>query len=234
MYFFKIKLKKDAIYRVFKTISVLFFFFLSLSSYATLLNLPSVSLEQIKQKYGEEGLMRVEAWEALINDNQNIGELHKLRVVNDFFNQLPSGSDIKLWGQANYWETPVEFLGRGRGNCKDYALAKYFTLKMMGVSVDKMRLVYVVSRKIAGPHMILAYYETPDADPLILDNLTNWILYGSERPDLTPVYMLNGKSLWVVLKNSSQREITAAQNYSIWADVISRMQNEGMPKEMIE
>ena len=192
------------------------------------------ALQQIQQKYGNAAVKRTIEWQNLINDNQHGGELHKLRVVTDFFNQFKSSTDGKIWGKENYWATPVEFLGQGQGDCEDFALAKYFTLKEMGIPIDRLRLVYVTSKKLKQAHMVLAYYEMPDADPLILDNLTPWILYGSERPDLIPIYTFNSESIWLITKNNTQKSVSSIQEYSLWNDLIQKMQREAMPKEMLQ
>jgi len=188
---------------------------------------------QIKQKYGQAGLKRVNAWVKLINENQNTNEIKKLRLVTDFFHQNKSISDEDLWKKVNYWATPVELLGMGGGDCEDFVIAKYFTLKEMGVSVKKLRFIYVTSAKLKNPHMILAYYEYPDADPFILDNMTRWILYGSERPDLKPVYSFNGEYLWYIVK-SKEKKVGNVSGFSQWQDLKNRMREEQMPKGMIK
>ena len=192
------------------------------------------ALNQAQQKYGPQAVEKLKAWQNLINANKNTGELRKLRVTTDFFIQFKVVSDEELWQQENYWATPIELIGRNGGDCEDFALAKYFTLKAMGVSIKKMRLVYATSAKLKQPHMILAYYEQPDVDPLILDNLTKWVLYGSERPDLKPVYSFNSVSVWLVKKDQSQEKVSSVKQISLWQTLIEKMQNEITPKEMMQ
>ncbi|HRZ78172.1 MAG TPA: transglutaminase-like cysteine peptidase, partial [Bacteroidales bacterium] len=84
-------------------------------------------------------------------------------------------SDAELYGVADYWATPTEFIARGAGDCEDFAIAKYATLKAMGMDVAKLRITYVKSLTLDQAHMVLAYYPTPDAEPLILDNLNRLI-----------------------------------------------------------
>jgi len=120
-----------------------------------------------------------------------------LRQVNGFFNQIPYFSDIKHWGVNDYWATPVEMIGSFGGDCEDYSIGKYLSLKDIGIPVSKLRITYVRAVKLGEPHMVLAYYPTPDADPLILDNLINDIRPASQRTDLEPVYGFNDDDLWV-------------------------------------
>jgi predicted transglutaminase-like cysteine proteinase len=196
--------------------------------------LPTAALQQAQAKYGAPAIDRLTAWENLINQHQHIGELAKLRLVNDFFNQFAAISDKLLWKENNYWATPIEFLGHGGGDCEDFVIAKYFTLKAMGISIDKLRIVYVTSDKFKEPHMVLAYYETPHDDPLILDNVTPWILYGSERPDLTPVYTFNGQNIWLIVENNTEKKMTESKNFSLWQHLIEKMHLEFIPKDMTE
>ncbi|WP_427982617.1 transglutaminase-like cysteine peptidase, partial [Agarivorans sp.] len=99
----------------------------------------------VRSFYGEKAELRVRAWRQLIADSSQLSETDKLSSVNDFFNQLQFVDDIEVWGQKDYWATPVEFLGAAAGDCDDFSIAKYFSLIELGVSDDKMRLVYVKS-----------------------------------------------------------------------------------------
>lgn len=55
-----------------------------------------------------------------------------LEETNRFFNRQIFIDDIKLWGQNDYWASPAEFLAVGGGDCEDFSIAKYFTLREMG------------------------------------------------------------------------------------------------------
>ena len=52
--------------------------------------------------------------------------------MNRFFNNIRFRSDQKTWGKEDYWALPREFLNRGIGDCEDYAIAKYITLRRLG------------------------------------------------------------------------------------------------------
>ena len=56
------------------------------------------------------------------------------------------------------------------GDCKDYALAKYFALRQAGVGPDHVSLVIVHNKRHAQDHMVVAAYQ--DGGWLILDNRT--------------------------------------------------------------
>src|SRR5690606_37404712 len=65
-----------------------------------------------------------------------------LAGVNTALNAQSYHSDNGLWGAGDYWATPAEFLGRG-GDCEDYAIAKYFLLRELGVPAETMRIAVV-------------------------------------------------------------------------------------------
>ncbi|MDT8311168.1 MAG: transglutaminase-like cysteine peptidase, partial [Methylophaga sp.] len=101
-------------------------------------------LARIEAKYDRFARQRFEQWQALIKDAKDLPEKEKLEAVNRFFNSnVLFIDDIKLWEQEDYWATPAEMLAIGAGDCEDFSIAKYFTLKDLGVDEDKLRLTYV-------------------------------------------------------------------------------------------
>jgi hypothetical protein len=74
--------------------------------------------------------------------------------------------------------------------------------------------------------MVLGYYPSPDAEPLILDNLIGDILPASRRPDLQPVFSFNSAGLWIGGASRSSADPTA--RLSRWSRVLERMQTEGI------
>ena len=127
----------------------------------------------------------IREWRSMSASITGLSERAKVWQVNAFFNQkIRYEEDIVLWGQDDYWATPLETLSQGRGDCEDYAIAKYFTLLELGIPSARMRLVYVVlvtrgrdindSRRHS--HMVVAYFPRPASEPWILDNLNDDIL----------------------------------------------------------
>jgi predicted transglutaminase-like cysteine proteinase len=154
-----------------------------------------------------------------------------IQTVNDFFNQrIIFAEDVEIWNVPDYWATPLETLGRGQGDCEDFSIAKYLSLKMLGVASEKLRLTYVKARiggsqsRISRAHMVLSYYPTPDSEPLILDNLISDIRPASQRPDLFPVFSFSSESLWA---GSNPHPVAAATSrLSRWRDVLDRVRSE--------
>jgi predicted transglutaminase-like cysteine proteinase len=201
-----------------------------------LLRLPAafgVDFERLQHalasRFGEERLSLLKDWQQMLAAGMSAGESEKLRRVNDFFNRhLAFDDDISIWGQSDYWATPLETIGQGRGDCEDFSIAKYYSLVMLGVPVNKLRLVYVkaLQKGPDGPlqqaHMVLAYYATPNADPLVLDNLNTEIRPASRRSDLSPIFSFNSAGLWQGTGNQSSKS-----NLSRWQDLLARARAEG-------
>jgi len=156
-------------------------------------------MDHFARLFGQGARGRLEGWKDFVRTSAGRveqapggpGDTGQLGPVNGFFNALPSAEDRVVWGVEDYWATPAEFLSTGSGDCEDYAIAKYFTLKELGVPVSRLRLVYAKTWHARGAHMVLAYYAAPGAEPLILDNLEGAIQRAADRPDLIPVYLFN-------------------------------------------
>lgn len=177
------------------------------------------------------GQQRIDAWQNLLATQKQLPELEKLKVVNLFFNrQLRYQEDIDLWHTVDYWETPIEALWKGAGDCEDYAIAKYFSLRHLGVSSDKLRITYVKALTQNRAHMVLTYYASPDAMPLVLDSLIDAIKPASQRTDLLPVYAFNAEGVWLPGDKGNKR-VSDTKRLSRWQDVLKKMQAEGFPVE---
>lgn len=125
----------------------------------------------LTKHYGQRAGLRTKAWFKVLNDANGLPELEQLERVNKFFNMFRFVDDKVLWGDSNYWASPMEFIGVNGGDCEDFSIAKYFTLLQLGVSEDKLRITMVKATTLNQYHMVLAYYQTPSSIPLVLDNL---------------------------------------------------------------
>lgn len=186
-----------------------------------------VILQKAESRYGNLGPAkpRILAWEAQIKASSTSSEMDKLNEVNRFFNrQIRFTDDIKVWKQNDYWATPVEMLVKGEGDCEDYSIAKYFTLRRLGIPSEKLRITYVKALNYNQAHMVLTYYASPGAEPLVLDNLINQIKPASQRKDLLPVYAFNAEGLYLPGSNSKKSD---SKRLSRWQDLLKKMRTEG-------
>jgi predicted transglutaminase-like cysteine proteinase len=131
--------------------------------------------------------------------------------------------DIRHWGEKDYWATPIEFLASHGGDCEDFSIAKYFTLKAMGMSEEKLNLTYVKALQYNMHHMVLTYYRTPGAEPLVLDNLVETIKPASQRTDLMPIFSFNGTGLWLAKQRGRGKLAGSSSRVKRWRDLLEKM-----------
>ena len=196
----------------------------------------ALDMNQVQQTFKRMGgkPQALAEWQNLLQEAKDLPINEKLKRVNTFFNHhITFAEDIDVWGQDDYWATPMESLSKGRGDCEDYVIAKYFVLRELNVPEKQLRLIYVkahigrVDSQVEQAHMILAYYPTPDEEPLILDNLITDIRPASRRPDLRPIFSFNSEGVFVGVTGSSSVGPGGVGRLSRWADLLQRAHAEG-------
>lgn len=186
-------------------------------------------LKKAEMKYGKEVRNRLLAWEELIHQFRGITELDKLNMVNQFFNsRIRFARDTEIWGAEDYWATPIELLCKGAGDCEDFAIAKYFTLKAMGLSDDKLKITYVKAIRQNIHHMVLTYYSNPEADPLVLDNIIDSINPATKRTDLMPIFSFNGSGLWTAKLRGQGKLSGNSSRIRLWQDLMQKMSENSL------
>ena len=186
-----------------------------------------------ERQFGGAVRNRLAGWKEFMIDSAGAGdptggtsgEAKHLRPVNNFFNRLPSSTDRALWGVDEYWATPAEALSVNGADCEDFAFAKYFALKELGMASVRLRMVYAKQANSSEAHMVLAYYPEPRAEPLILDNLDGRILPASQRPDLTPVYTFNDDELQYFQQGGSPVRL-APSAHRKWREYLEKLVRE--------
>jgi len=193
------------------------------------LDFSAALLAKVKAKYGGDGVSRILKWQTFIESSRLLTEKQKLKEVNDFFNQqIEFVDDADLWGMVDYWATPVELLAQGAGDCEDYSIAKYFTLRELGVPDKKMRITYVKAIELNQAHMVLTYFDTPRSIPVVLDNLIPTIKQATKRRDLLPVYSFNGSGLWLAKSRGSGKRVGGSSRLQKWGGLKDRMLNNNL------
>jgi predicted transglutaminase-like cysteine proteinase len=195
---------------------------------------PDIMQQQLIARFGPARVTLLKDWQHLVSSTKNLGEEAKLKKVNDFFNQnIAFDDDINIWQQTDYWATPLETIGRGRADCEDFAIAKYYSLRLAGIPVSKMRLIYVKAKLkvptgvIQQAHMVLAYYANPSTEPQVLDNLDTTIRPASKRPDLQPVFSFNSQGIFAGVSGKEAATAGGTGRLSRWEDLMRRARAEG-------
>lgn len=175
----------------------------------------SMVLGAAQRDHGAAGHARVRQWLDFMHGAQALPESTKLRAVNQFFNRIPNVSDEEKWGSRDYWATPLELLGGNGGDCEDFVIAKYFSLRELGIADEKLQFAYVKAYLRATgevqSHMVLAYYPAPGAEPYLLDSLTPAISTASMRTDLIPTYSFPANRLWAARQRTVAGRVDGEQ-----------------------
>jgi predicted transglutaminase-like cysteine proteinase len=145
------------------------------------------------------------AWQAKIRSVQGLPPQRQMEELNRFFNSWTYRLDQENYAVEDYWATPLEFLHRS-GDCEDYAIIKYVSLRALGFPADKLRIVVVrdVLRNIA--HAVLAVYL--DNDILIMDSLFDGVLPHHQVTFYSPQYSVNEKRRWAHITPIPRRPST--------------------------
>jgi len=185
-----------------------------------------------KSRYGDAVASQIRQWRGILGAATGQPEVQQLKQINTFINRsVRFSDDPEVWGSKDYWATLLETFSKRAGDCEDFVIAKYLSLRLLGIPDSKLRLIYVRAR-IGGPnssltqaHMVLGYYETPTAQPLVLDNLIGDIQPAARRPDLSPIFSFNSSGLWV--QGASNPSASSTERLSRWRDLMARLSAEG-------
>ncbi|WP_245575026.1 transglutaminase-like cysteine peptidase [Chitinilyticum litopenaei] len=184
------------------------------------------------QRHGNQAARSFDELDRVISASRTLADADKLKRINEFLNRkLRFDDDDKLWGQADYWASLGETLAKGAGDCEDFVIAKFVSLREAGIAPEKLRLTYVKARiggansSVTQAHMVLAYYANPEAEPLILDNLLTDIKPASARPDLNPVFSFNSEGIFT---GGAKRPSAGVDRLSRWKDLLLKLQAEGI------
>ena len=83
----------------------------------------------------------------------------------------------------------------------------------------RLRLAYARHLATGKAHMLLAYFRSDEADPLVLANLTDDIRTLSARDELLPYYGFNGKGLWLTVGSGRFAPTAMPAHFSQWSDL---------------
>jgi predicted transglutaminase-like cysteine proteinase len=133
-------------------------------------------------------------WEALIESLKGLSLEEQLDRVNVEMNRHRYVLDMANWGVRDYWATPFQFF-RKDGDCEDYAIAKFLTLKLAGVDPARMRIVVLQDLNLRVAHAVLAVYE--DDRIRILDNQIRQVVDADAIRHYQPMYSINETSGWL-------------------------------------
>lgn len=133
-------------------------------------------------------------WQDFIRVQRGKPLLEQLSAVNAFMNRHPYIADFMNWGIEDYWETPGEFFQQD-GDCEDYAIAKFITLRRLGYESMDMRIVVVQDLNLRVAHAVLAVKSGNKT--YILDNQIRQVVEDQSIHHYRPIYSLSEQAWWL-------------------------------------
>ncbi len=136
--------------------------------------------------------------EKFLTSIKSLDPKEQIEKVNSYHNKTRYILDIKNWGVSDYWATLMEFL-RQNGDCEDYAIAKYISLKKIGFDSDDLRIVILHDQNLKLMHSVLAVYQEDKI--YILDNQVKAVLEDTRIHHYVPIYSINEHHWWRHIPN---------------------------------
>lgn len=151
-------------------------------------------LKRFKADFGRNlNNPQVRDWMKFIGAQKNASREDKIEAVNRYMNRVQFVDDSRNYGKSDYWATPMEFMANG-GDCEDYAIAKYITLRALGFKHDEMRLAIVYDRVMRMPHALLIVYNDGVAN--VLDNQNPEVIDQADISRYKPIYSISQVAWW--------------------------------------
>jgi predicted transglutaminase-like cysteine proteinase len=114
----------------------------------------------------------------------------RIGVINRAINlAIEPTSDLAQWGTPDKWSAPLETFTTGKGDCEDYAIAKYVALTAAGVAARDVRLIVVRNTAAQEDHAVVAVHI--DDRWIVLDNRWLTLVEDREMPQVVPLFVLD-------------------------------------------
>jgi predicted transglutaminase-like cysteine proteinase len=114
--------------------------------------------------------------------------------VQKYANEAEYIIDPINWGVEDYWATPKQFFIKD-GDCEDYAIAKFMSLRKLGFKNEDMRVVVLNDTNLKTLHSVLVVYM--DNEEWILDNQISPVVTSSQIHHYQPIYSINETNWWM-------------------------------------
>jgi len=133
-------------------------------------------------------------WQAFLDGIKNEDKAKQISDVNEYMNNVSYINDPKNYQIPDHWATPGQFFNKN-GDCEDYAIAKFMSLRALGFTNDEMRIVVLQDLNLKIPHAVLAVYL--DGQPQLLDNQIKKVVPAKSVFHYKPIYSMNEESWWL-------------------------------------
>ena len=182
---------------------------------------------RVQRQYGPDAAARAQQLTALLSKLQFAPVQEQLELVNAFFNDFVYSSDQVVWGRGDHWASPEEFIGRNAGDCEDFAIAKYYALRELGLAATSMQIAYVHDIQRHQYHIVLEVDLGAGRERVILDNAQPLVMRRTQRRDLVKVVGFGEKYVTVALPDGGEQAFLRSGRWSMrqWDSVLKRSQS---------
>lgn len=132
-------------------------------------------------------------WMAFLDGLKGKDLVSQIREINDYMNRAPYITDPVNWGIKDFWATPGEFMAKF-GDCEDYAISKYMSLRYLGYKEQDLRVVAVKDLNLKIGHAVLVVFYK--GKPYVLDNQIKQVIPAGKVKHYLPVFSINAKAWW--------------------------------------
>ena len=133
-------------------------------------------------------------WKEFLASLRGKSKLSQVQVVNAYVNRQRYFTDPRNYGVKDYWASPAQFFERN-GDCEDYAIAKFMSLRTLGFTNDEMRIVVLQDMNLRVGHAILVVNVGGQA--LVLDNQVRSVVRAETIHHYRPIYSINEHNWWL-------------------------------------
>lgn len=120
--------------------------------------------------------------------------MERMRLVNDFANQMPYIEDIDNYGLRDFWADTATFFKNG-GDCEDFAMAKFKLLEKLNFHPARMRIVLLLDERRNRQHAVLTVNSNGRA--WMLDSLIRDVVPHETATHYRPTVSLSGPRLYL-------------------------------------
>ncbi|MDP2104747.1 MAG: transglutaminase-like cysteine peptidase [Desulfobulbaceae bacterium] len=136
----------------------------------------------------------LQKWHAFLEEIRNKPRRQQIEAVNSYANKKNYVVDMVNYAAEDYWAIPKEFLYNG-GDCEDFAITKFFSLRWLGYLDNDIRLLIIQDTNLHIQHAILMVLD--QGKLLVLDNQSQEVVAQEKIRHYVPLYSLNEKQWWV-------------------------------------
>ena len=171
---------------------------------------------------------------AIIDEGRARDGRARIGVINRAVNlAIRPVSDFAQWGVSDHWSSPLETLSSGRGDCEDYAIAKYIALVEAGVAEEDVKLIIERDLATNQDHAVVA--ARLNGDWIMLDNRWLALVRDVESRRVIPLFALDQHGIQQFARNKDDENIgILADNLEIAPAELPKLLDRPKPKPLAE